>query len=141
MAGEWRLEQGIPARLRRTEARKFGLTVGPVFVALGGILLWRHREVAASVVAALGGVLTLLALVAPLALAPVERVWMALAHAMSRVTTPIFMGAVYFLVLAPVGVVMRALGKNPLRPAGTAGRGWVSRTNEAGRRGGMDRQF
>lgn len=135
------MEQRIPARLSRPEARKFGLTVGPVFVALGGVLLWRHREVAASVVAALGGVLTLLALVAPLALAPVERVWMGFAHAMSKVTTPIFMGVVYFLVLAPVGVVMRALGKNPLRPAGTVGKGWVPRANEAGRRGGMDRQF
>jgi hypothetical protein len=48
---------------------------------------------------------------------------------------------VYFIVIAPMGMVMRAAGKNPLRHPGGEGTWWVSRQREQGRRGGMDRQF
>ena len=39
---------------------------------------------------------------------------MALAHAISKVTTPIVMGVMYFVVLTPVGVLRRGFGGNPL---------------------------
>jgi hypothetical protein len=121
--------------------RKFGLTVGPTFHVLGGILLWREHPVGAWVAGGLGTVLVLAALVAPRVLVPVERGWMRMAHAISLVTTPIVMGAAYFLALAPIGLIMRAAGRNPLRPAAPGESFWVSREHERGRRGGMSRQF
>jgi hypothetical protein len=39
---------------------------------------------------------------------------MKLAHALSKVTTPIFMGIVYFVVLTPIGFIRRSFGGNPL---------------------------
>lgn len=39
---------------------------------------------------------------------------MGLALAISRVTTPIFMGVVFFAVLMPMGLLMRLFGRNPL---------------------------
>src|SRR5947208_3461818 len=72
--GERRLEQRIPAGLSTAKARKFGLTVGPAFLVLSGVLLWRGRYPAATVTGSLGGLLILLALVAPRVLGPVERV-------------------------------------------------------------------
>jgi hypothetical protein len=65
---------------------------------------------------------------------------MSLAHAISKVTTPIVMGAVYFAVLAPVGVVMRALGRNPMVRQESSGSFWVTRTANDGR-GTMEHQF
>jgi hypothetical protein len=53
--------------------------------------------------------------VIPASLGPVYRAWMGLAHAISRVTTPVFMGVVFFAVLMPVGLVMRLFGRNPLK--------------------------
>ena len=50
----------------------------------------------------------------PTMLTPVERGWMALAHAISKVTTPIVMGIIYLVVLTPVGLLRRNLGSNPL---------------------------
>ena len=47
-------------------------------------------------------------------LGPVERAWMGLAHAISKVTTPIVMGVMYLLVLTPVGLLRRRFGGNPL---------------------------
>jgi hypothetical protein len=99
-----------PARLSAAEGRKFGLTVGAAFLALGTVALWRGRRRTAVALQALGAALVLAGIVAPTALGPVQRAWMALAHRISKVTTPLFLGAVYFLVITPAGVVRRRTG-------------------------------
>lgn len=135
------MEQGIPAGLNAAQARKFGLTVGPAFLVFAGIFLWRDRGTASAVAASLGVLCILLALTAPGLLAPVERVWMRAAHAMSKVTTPIIMGVIYFLVFTPIALAMRAFGRNALVHPQTDGSRWVSRRPEQQQRGGMDHQF
>jgi ABC-type uncharacterized transport system permease subunit len=141
MAGQPGLEQRIPTGLSVTQSRKFGLTVGAAFLVLGGILLWRQRESGAAVTGTIGVLLILLGAVAPGVLVPVERAWMKLSHVMSAITTPIIMAVIYFFVLTPIAVLMRALGRNPLLHAGNDKTLWVSRATDKERRGGMDRQF
>ncbi|MBC8086254.1 MAG: hypothetical protein H7Z40_03250 [Phycisphaerae bacterium] len=92
------------------EGRKFGLTVGLAFLAIGGVLLWREHPMKANVAFGLGGVLVLGGLVVPTLLGPVERAWMGLAHLISKVTTPIFMGIVYFVVMMPIGAIRKRAG-------------------------------
>ena len=62
---------------------------------------------------ALGGALALAGLVVPRDLGPVERAWMGLAHPISKVTTPIFMGVMYFLVLTPIRGRCAGLRRQP----------------------------
>jgi len=113
------LADRIPARLTASEGRKFAFTVGIAFLVLGAFVLWRDKMILVYIFGSLGGLLILGGLVAPTAMGPVQRAWMGFAHAISKVTTPIFMGVVYFVVLTPVSLLMRALGKNPLAiPAG-----------------------
>ena len=59
-------------------------------------------------------------------LGPVQRAWMGLAHAISKVTTPIFMGVVYFLVLTPIGLLRRALGRQAVARTRSAS-SWMTR--------------
>lgn len=54
------------------------------------------------------------ALVLPTLLRPVYYAWLKLGNVLGWVNTHIIMGVIYFLVLLPIGLVMRALGKNPL---------------------------
>ncbi len=134
------MEAGIPARLTAAQGRRFGLTVGGAFLALGAFLWWRGHLRTAATFGVLGGALSLAALVIPRSLGPVERAWMGLAKAISKVTTPIVMGVMYLVVLTPFGLARRAFGGNPLvhRP-GDAGF-WKPRP--AGRsRGNLTRQF
>ena len=105
---------GIPARLTRAEGRRFGLTVGGVFLLLGGFLQWRGRLTGSIVCLGGGGLLAAAGLVVPGSLGPVYRAWMGLAHLLSRVTTPLFMGVVYFVALTPIGLLMRMFGRNPM---------------------------
>jgi DMSO reductase anchor subunit len=131
----------VRARLTAREGRRFGLTVGLAFLALAGVLVWRRHETAAVVCGALGALLALGALIAPTRLGPVERAWMALALLISRVTTPIFMGIVYFLVLTPMALAMRMAGKNPLRHRAAEGGYWVRRATSGEGRGDMTKKF
>jgi hypothetical protein len=109
-------------------------------VLFGTVLAWRGRQSAGGAVAALGALLLVAGAVIPGRLAPVYRTWMALALAISRVTTPILMGIVYFGVLTPIGLVMRLAGRRVLtRPTGAATY-WVDRP-AAARRSDLRRQF
>jgi hypothetical protein len=120
------MAERIPARLTPAAGRKFGVTVGLAFVVIGLIMLWRHKPIRAEVVLSVGGALVLAGLVMPTRLGPVERAWMGLAHLLSKVTTPIFMSAVYFLVLTPMGVIRRIVSGNAMlnRPRGSSR--WVA---------------
>ncbi|MBA2671763.1 MAG: hypothetical protein H0U67_15445, partial [Gemmatimonadetes bacterium] len=91
---------GIPAgldtsRWSAADGRRFAFTVGAAFAVISGLLWWRGMSTASAVSGSAGVLLVLGGLVIPRRLGPVYRAWMTLAHAMSRVTTPIFMGIVY----------------------------------------------
>ena len=123
--------------------RRFALTLAGAFAVLGLIAYLRHRGVTFRVLEALAATFALGALVIPSKLEPVERGWMALAHALSKVTTPIFMGIVYFVVLTPMAVIRRMAGGNPIVHKAESDGYWVTRTKsdpEAARRR-MERQF
>jgi len=65
---------------------------------------------------------------------------MALGHALSRVTSPVFLGIVFYACLTPIGLLMRRFAPPLARPrAGESG--WVPRAPEARRRLDMQRQF
>lgn len=131
----------VPARLSASEGRKFGLTVGIAFLVITGILVWRDHMRAVPYVGALGGLLVVAGLAIPTYLGPIQRAWMGLAHLISKVTTPIFMGVVYYVVLSPIGVLMRLFGRNPMRHPLSDGGYWVERAKEQTQSGGMERQF
>jgi hypothetical protein len=140
------MAEAVPARLTAAEGRSFGLTVGIAFVVLAVVLRGLRGAVTVpAVFAVVGGLLCVAGLLVPTRLASVRAAWMKLAHIISRVTTPIFMGGLYFLVLTPTGVFRRMIGRNALvREAGRnespTGSYWVERSPEK-RRGDLKRQF
>ncbi len=131
---------GIPARLTTAQGRRFGLTVGGAFLLFAGISWWRGGIVAPSVLGSVGAALSLAGLVVPTHLGPVERAWMRLAHVISRVTTPIVMAVLYFVVLTPVGLLRRGLASDPLTHTATANGYWRSRA-AGSRASSLERQF
>jgi hypothetical protein len=117
------------------------LTVGSAFLVLAALSWWRGHVVPPAVLGALGVLLVLAGLAVPAHLGPLQKAWMAMAHAISKVTTPVFMGLVYFGVITPTGLAMRALGKNPLRHAERDRGFWAVREPGARRSQSMERQF
>lgn len=130
----------VPARLTAAQGRRFGLTVGGAFAVLAAITWWRGHQLTMYVFGSLGSVLILAGLIVPTYLGPIERAWMALAHAISKVTTPIVMSVIYFLVLTPVGLIRRATAGNSLVHQEAASGFWKQRS-AGSRRSSMERQF
>lgn len=97
------------------ELRKFGLSTGAIIAVLFGVVIpwiWdlKYPVWPWIVLAILGG----LGLIAPGSLRLVHRYWMRFALLISKVTTPIILGIVFFLVVMPIGIIMRTLSKDPL---------------------------
>jgi len=111
--------------------RRFGLSVGGVFLALGLLLIWRAHPTIGTVLAVLGGLLVAGGLVVPRWLGPVERGWMRFAGAIGAFNARIILGLAYYLVITPVGIVMRLFGRDPLdRRLGTGDSYWRKRPPE-----------
>jgi hypothetical protein len=103
----WRLE------------RQFGVVVGGVFAALAGWAVWRHgQSFWNGAVLTIGSALVLFGLIWPRALVRPRRAWMALAEALSYVSTRIILGVVFFLIMTPIGFFMRLRGWDPLARQG-----------------------
>jgi hypothetical protein len=122
----------MPAAYTPAQGRKFGLTVGIAFAVLAAISRWRGHHVPVYVLGGLAALLIIAAAIAPRQLGPVERAWMAFAAVLSKITTPLFMGIVYFVVLLPVGLLMRLFGRNPVRHQPVNDSYWAPRSEARG---------
>jgi hypothetical protein len=123
-----RVPAGLSDRgpLAARAGRKFSFTVGTAFLVLAAIATWRDHPTLATVLAPLGGALLLGGLVIPARMRAVERVWMQFALLLSKVTTPVFMGVVYFLIITPTGFLRRTLVRSPMRPRAEKDSFWVA---------------
>ena len=64
---------------------------------------------------------------------------MTLAHALSRVTTPVVMAAMYFGLITPIGLLRRLFGHNSVVHHATMNGFWKARAK--GRSASLERQF
>ncbi len=102
------------ATVRMSSDRQFGLVVGFFLAAMALWPLLRHGRVREAVLGA-AAVLLLAAVFTPSLLHPFNRVWTALGAALTRAVNPVAMAALFYLVFTPCGLLMRLMGKDPLR--------------------------
>ena len=102
--------------LDRKGLRDFGLITGALFALIFGVLfpfqlglswpLWPWIVLV---------VLALMAFISPMALNPVYIIWMKIGGVIGSVMSRIILGIVFFLVVTPIGLIMRAMGNDPMR--------------------------
>jgi hypothetical protein len=135
------LAQPVPARLSAREGRRFAFTVGVAFLIIGAFIAWRGGDTPVVVCVAAGGTLLGAGLFVPGHLTALHRLWMRGAQAISYVTTPLFLGLVFYLMIVPIGLAGRLVGHRPLVPRDRQGTGyWVERAAHQ-RQGDLRRQF
>jgi Saxitoxin biosynthesis operon protein SxtJ len=122
------------------ELRAFALSVGGVLLALAVVAYWRGRVVAGALSGGLAFALLVVGVLAPPRLDPVYRAWMTVALAISKVTAPVLMGIVYFVLLTPLGLLLRLVGHRPLSRRRDGATYWVGRPAGT-RRSDLRRQF
>jgi hypothetical protein len=101
--------------LDRKGLREFGLMTGGLVAGLFGLFFPWLLETGLSLWPWLvAGTLAAWALIAPASLRPVYRAWMRLALWLGRITTPIILGVVFFLVISPVALVMKLISRDAM---------------------------
>ena len=105
----------IIPELDRKGLRDFGLVTGGIVAALFGLFFpWLLERPLPLWPWVLFAVLGIWGLVAPMSLRPVYRAWMRFGLLMSRVTTPLIMGIVFFLMITPMALVWKLFGKDAM---------------------------
>ncbi len=100
--------------VRGSSDRSFGIVFAVVFGAIGllplafgaGVRLWSLG---------VGAAFLLVALAIPSILAPLNRLWLRFGLLLHRIVSPLVLGIMFFLVITPMGLLMRAFGKDLLR--------------------------
>ena len=117
------------ATVKGPSDRSFGLVFTTVFLLIGvAPLVFGHPfHVWSLVVAAAFGAVSA---VAPGLLAPLNRLWMRFGLLLHKIVSPVVLGIMFFLVITPMGLVMRMFGKDPLRLRidRSASTYWIGRT-------------
>lgn len=82
-------------------------------------------------------------LVRPALLGPLNRVWFRFGLLLNRVVSPVVMGLLFFLTVTPTALLMRAVGKDPLRlrRAPRQPSYWIARDPAGPRSGSFKDQF
>ncbi len=94
--------------------RAFGIAFA-LFFAVIGVWPWFSNAPVRLWAFFTGAAILAMAIAAPGVLGPFNRVWLGIGLLMHRVTSPIVLAVMFFLVITPLGRIMRAAGKRPLK--------------------------
>jgi hypothetical protein len=96
--------------------RKFGLTTGAIIVALFTLFFPWVFDAAAMPIWPwiVASILWLPALFIPSALRPVYTTWMKIGHVLGWINTRIILGVLFYIMILPMGLIMRLFGKDPM---------------------------
>ncbi|WP_420419930.1 SxtJ family membrane protein [Pacificispira sp.] len=95
--------------------RSFGIVFAVVFGVIAAAQWYFDRPEWAVGLGCASAAFLAAALIVPKILAPMNWVWTRFGLLLHKVTNPIILGAIFFLVCTPMGVVMRLFGFDPLR--------------------------
>lgn len=96
--------------------REFGLVTGALFVGLFGLLFpWLFQLAFPYWPWIIAGILWGLALLVPTGLKPIYHGWMFIALIIGWINTRILLALMFYLIITPMGLLMRLLGKQPMR--------------------------
>jgi hypothetical protein len=104
--------------------RAFGISVGTVLVLVAAYLFWRGRLPAAQVLFGVGAVLVLLGYLQPRWLKYPSAAWWKFAMVLGYVNARVILTLIFSLVLVPLGVVWRLIGRDPLARRRASWPGW-----------------
>jgi hypothetical protein len=131
-------EEGIKV----SSDRSFGIVFFVVFVLAGTWMILRDRP-AGWLILASSLILLVISLVRPSILGSFNRAWFKFGILLSRVFNPLILGVVFFLVITPMAVTRRLMGKDSLnlKFKSSLKSYWVNRNPPGPKPDSMTRQF
>lgn len=123
--------------------RSFGIVFAVVFALIGLWPLTGEGGTARLWALGAGFAFLVVALVQPRALRPFNILWFKFGMLLHHIVTPVVMGLLFFVTVTPIGLLMRATGKDPMRLKRAPGAAsyWIARTPPGPAPESMKNQF
>ena len=128
--------------IKSSSNRGFGCVFATVFLIIGlwpiifgGALRWWSLIVAAAFL--------VITLVAPALLALPNRLWLRFGLLLNRIISPVVLGFLFYVVVTPIGALMRLFGQDNLRLRGSPADGsyWIKRDPPGPKPDSLNNQF
>ncbi len=95
--------------------RKFGLFFTFIFFVLSGYF-WLKDSIDFSIILLVLAIITLLVvLIRSALLLPFNKLWMRFGFILGKIISPLVLGVIFFLLIAPIAILMRLAGRDELR--------------------------
>jgi Saxitoxin biosynthesis operon protein SxtJ len=104
----------LPGEITNKQLRSFGFTVGSIFALIALWPLIARSEYPRWWAVVVAAVFLVPAVVFPKSLVWVYKGWMALGHILGWINTRIILGFIFYLIVTPIGIFRRWLGKDPM---------------------------
>jgi hypothetical protein len=99
------------AELKRL--KEFGVLMAAVLTMISAFLLWKGKPTTIYTLA-VATLFLVPAYLSPTILKPVEKLWLAFGEKMSMVMTTVLLVLTYYLLMTPIGLLLRVMGKDLL---------------------------
>lgn len=109
--------------------KKFGLFMSSIFFGLAIYAYFQGSTIGALVPALIAGLLCAFALVVPNRLSRLNQLWFHFGLLLGKLVSPVVLGVMFFLLITPVAIFTRLLGRDALRLKRHSDNSyWINRT-------------
>ena len=127
------------SKIKMNSNRNFGLVFFIIFLILGLWPITNSEEIKIWLIL-LAFIFLILGIMESKLLSPLNRLWFKFGMMLGAIVAPIVMGAIFFIVVTPIGIVMSIIGKDLLNKKHDKKKEtyWITRKTSIG---SMKRQF
>ena len=136
------IEEIKKIKSKKSDLRKFGITVGVILLIVAGFLFWREKESFRFFFNG-GIILFVFGIVMPVVLMPVYWLWMILTTILGWFMTRVILSLLFYVIITPIGLISRLFGKQflELRWDKLKGSYWNYRTTKQLKNNDYKKQF
>jgi len=129
----------LKSKIKMSSNRNFGLVFFIVFLILGFWPITNGGEIRIWLVV-ISLIFLVLGMIQSKLLTPLNKLWFKFGMILGAIVAPVVMGAVFFLVVTPIGIVMKTMGKDLINKKYNKKKEtyWITRRTSIG---SMKRQF
>lgn len=114
------------------------------FGVFASITFWKNpQSITGLWLVGIGVLFLVSAMVRPAILKPLNGVWFMFGNLLHKIVSPLVMGAIFFIVMTPIGLLMRLTGKDllSLKLSRSEASYWIDQKNDETESSDMTQQF
>jgi len=95
----------------KKELKSFGLTIGIIFLVIGGFLFFKEKDFYQIFIYFAGGLIGFGYLI-PIILKPIYIIWMVFAVILGWIMNRVILMLLFYILITPIGILARVFGKD-----------------------------